>query len=405
MSHSRPSRPRNLNQLVDPYPRYAALREAGRVVRITTSFAGEATLVTRYEDAAALAGDTRLSTDSAHASPEVRRRLEAGKFRVLDAWPDNMLVLDPPRHTRLRRLVARHFTARRVEALRPFVRESVGELVDALPTRGHADLVRGLALPVPHRVVSRLLGVPAEDSPLLQQWLEQITLLPVDDAAVATVSRGREEMLGYLESLIDAKRRNPGDDLISALLSGDAGTDRLTVPEIVSMAGLLFSAGTETTVHMIGNGLQFLLRYPARLSALAADPSLVGPAVEELLRLESPITLGLLRYAACDLAVGETVIPKGDLVIVGVATANHDHRHFSPADEMDLSRQDRSHLTFGKGPHYCLGAPLARLELGEVFGTLVRRYPRMRLAVPAEDLVWGAATLRGLEALPVRLSP
>ncbi|WP_331751254.1 cytochrome P450 (plasmid) [Streptomyces globisporus] len=399
------ARARSLNQYLDPYPYFGRLREAGRAVPIRTAFAGEGWLVTRHEDAQALAGDPRLSVDIHHAGPELRRRCDAFKFRFVDSLPETMLVMDPPQHTRLRRLVAAEFTPRRVASLGPYTQSAVLELTEALLLDGPVDLVSALAEPLPTKVICRLLGLEDEDAAIMQPLVASLTLLPVDDAVSAEVEDARGALWEYLSHMVERKRRQPDDGLLSALITAHDEDEKLSHTELVSMAGLLLAGGVETTTQVIGSGLLLLLRHRDQLARLVEEPELVRTAVDEVLRFESPITLGLIRYAVEDITLGNVTIPRGELVFVGVASANHDPQRFPDPTCVDVGRQDNPHMTFGRGPHYCLGASLARLELETVFGTLIEKYPTMELACRPEDVPWRPNVLRGPQELPVRLAP
>lgn len=401
----KPPRTRTLNQYLDPYPYFGRLREAGRVVRIQTAFAGQGWLVTRHEDAQRLAGDPRLSVDDRHAGPELRCRLAQFKFRFADSLPESMLVMDPPEHTRLRRMVAREFTPRRVAALAPYIEETVRLLLAPLPPDGTTDLVPVLAEPLPTMVICRLLGLSEQDATHLRPFVSSLTELPVDAQAAARVELARDAVWTYLSRMIEEKRHTPDEGLLSALISAHDDEGRLTDTELTAMAGVLFAGGAETTTQMISSGLLLLLRHPEQLARLVDSPALAPTAVDELLRFESPVTLGLIRYAVEDITIADVTIPRGDLVFVGVATANHDPDRFTEPDRLDVARRDNPHMAFGHGPHYCLGAPLARLELQVVLTALLRHHPQMELACRPADVPWRPSALRGPASLPVRLGP
>ncbi|XUL92616.1 cytochrome P450 family protein [Streptomyces galilaeus] len=399
------ARARTLNQYLDPYPYFGRLREAGRVVRIRTAFAGEGWLVTRHEDAQSLAKDPRLSVDVRRAGPELRCRMDEFGFRFGDCLPETMLIMDPPAHTRLRRTVAGEFTPRRVAGLASCIEDTVDKLLDALPPDEPADLVTALAEPLPTMVICRLLGLGEQDATYLRPLVSALTELPVDPEAAARVARAREAVWTYLSHMVEEKRRTPDDGLLSALVSAHDDEGRLTDTELTSMAGVLFAGGAETTTQMIGSGLLLLMRNPEQWARLVDSPELVPSAVDELLRFESPVTLGLIRFAAEDITLDDVTIPRGDLVFVGVATANHDPRRFPEPERLDVARRDNPHLAFGHGPHYCLGAPLARLELQVVLSRLLQRHPRLEPACRPADVPWRPSALRGPASLPVRLGP
>jgi cytochrome P450 len=396
---------KSLNEYLDPYPYFGRLRESGRVVQIHTAFAGDGWLITRYEDAYRLANDPRLSVDTKYASPALRKRLDEFKFRFVDSFPDHMLIVDPPEHTRLRRLISKEFTPSRVAALEPYIRQTIEELIDAVPADRPIDLVATLAAPLPVRVIGRLLGIRQEDSDFLQPYVSALIELPTDSEVAARLERARAEIWEYLSGVIKEKRKSPDGGLLSALITAHDDDDLLSDSELTAMAAVLFAGGAETTAHTITSGLLLLLRYPEQWSRLIEEPELVPSAVEEMLRFESPVTLGLIRFAAEDITIGEVTIPRGDLVFVGLATSNHDGQRFEQPEQFDVTRRENPHLAFGRGVHFCLGAGLARLELKTVFSILVSRFPRVQLAVRPVDVPWQAAALRGPAELSVILEP
>ena len=372
----------------DPHPVYARLRRTDPVRRVALPGGGEAWLVTRYEDARRALSDARLSKayPGAAASPVSR----------------HMLAVDPPDHTRLRRLVSAAFTARRVEELRPRIEEITAGLLDDMAGRDEVDLVDAFAFPLPIQVICELLGVPAGDRDAFRSWTNVIVGGPqpgVDHGAALGA------MIGYIRDLLAARRRHGGDDLLTALLAVRDSADRLSENELISMVFLLLIAGHETTVNLIGNGAWLLLSRRERWERLRADPALLPAAVEEMLRYESPVETATLRYATTDLTIGGRHIAAGDQVVVGLLAANRDDR-FAEPDALVLDREPNTHLAFGHGIHYCLGAPLARLEGVVAFGRLAERFPGLRLATaPDESPAWRPGLLlRGLQRLPVRLT-
>jgi len=401
----RRTRAKSLNQHLNPYPYFARLRAAGRVVRISTIFAGEGWLITRYDDAQRIATDPRLSVDGRNAGPELRSRLDKFKFRFVDSYPDHMLVVDPPDHTRLRRLVSKEFTPNRIAALEPFIRQKVNELLDAQPVDKPIDLMSALAAPLPVMLICKLLGVPQRYADVFRPMTSTLVELPVDAQTAARIDKARTEIWEYLQHFVADKRNSPNDGLVSALIAASEDGDRLSTNELTAMAASLFTGGAETTTNVIGSGLLLLLRHAAQWQKLTTEPKLVPTAVEELLRFEGPVTLGLIRYAADDISIGDVTIPKGDLVFVGLATSNHDGERFSEPEHFDISRQENAHLAFGRGTHYCIGAPLARLELQTFFSILASRFPNLRLAEEPDQIPWRSAALRGPAALPIILEP
>lgn len=260
-----------------------------------------------------------------------------------------------------------------------------------------------LAEPLPTMVIARLLGLSEQDAAHLGPFVSVLTELPVDPEVAARVEEARDAVWTYLSRMIEEKRHRPDDGLLSALIAAHDDEGRLSDTELTAMAGVLFAGGAETTTQMIGSGLLLLLRHPEQLARLVESPELIPSAVDELLRYESPVTLGLIRYAAEDITLDDVTIPRGDLVFVGVATANHDPRRFPDPDRLDVARRDNPHLAFGHGPHYCLGAPLARLELQVVLATLLRHHPHLELACRPTEVPWRPSALRGPAGLPVRL--
>jgi cytochrome P450 len=317
-----------------------------------------------------------------------------------------MLNSDPPVHERLRRLVNKAFTARRVERLRPRITAITTALLDDMSTREQVDLLASFAFPLPITVICELLGVPVADQDDFRTWSATI----VSDTARPEVFQAHATaMVRYFRTLLAAKRHEPADDLLSALIAARDDGDRLTEDELVSMAFLLLVAGHETTVNLIGSGVLALLLNPAelaRLRAFGSEPALIGGAVEELLRYVNPVNNATFRCAAEPVEIGGVRIGRGDPVVVALSSANRDPSRFGDPDRLDLGRDSSGHLAFGHGIHYCLGAPLARLEAEIAFSHLLARFGSIRLAVPAESLRWRPSTLiHGLESLPVRLFP
>jgi cytochrome P450 len=386
--------------LADPFPTLAALRESGPVHRVTMRPGVPVWVVTRYADVLAAFSDPRLSSDP-HRTHEFDAILDG------DYFSRSMIGTDPPEHTRLRRLVSKAFTARRVEALRPRVQRITDDLLDRISPRGRADLVAEFALPLPITVIGELLGVPESDRARFRSWTDEILDQPVDfRREQERVLANRRRMHGYLTDLIAAKRGHRGDDLLSALIDTSDEGDRLDEQDLMAMTFLLLIAGYVTTVNLIGNGTLALLRAPEQLARLRADPALVPGAVEEFLRFDGPVNPGVTRYAAEDLEIAGVPIARGDIVLLATAAADRDPDRFADPDRLDVTAPDRGHLAFGHGIHYCLGAPLARLEAQVAFSALLARLPGLALAVPAEDLIWQAGgVLRGLRELPVVFRP
>jgi cytochrome P450 len=379
----------------DPYSVHERLRAERPVTAVIMPGGTPAWLVTGYAEARAALTDPRLLK-----MPLGWRPAPDSIFAILEA---HMLNSDPPDHERLRALVNKAFTARRVEQLRPRIAAITTDLLDDMSTRQEADLLASFAFPLPVTVICELLGVPVADRDDFRAWSATIVS---DTAAPEAYMAHATAMVRYFTALLAAKRREPADDLLSALIAARDETDRLNENELVSMAFLLLVAGHETTVNLIGNGMLALLLNPGELARLRADPSLLGGAVEELLRYVNPVNNATLRFAAEPIELAGQQIGRDDVVLVALSAANRDPSRYADPGRLDLSRDSSGHLAFGHGVHYCLGAPLARLEAGIAFAGLLERFGSMTLAVPPESLRWRPSTLiRGLEALPVRLVP
>jgi cytochrome P450 len=377
----------------DPHPVYARLREQGPVHRVRFAMPGgvwETWLVVGYEEARAALADHRLAKDSAKIGAVPLDEQLIGKY---------LLVADQPQHTRLRSLVARAFTMRRVEQLRPRIQRITDELLDEMLPHGRADLIDSLAYPLPITVICELLGVPEMDRTEFRKISTEVVAPTDPDSGQAAIVRLAE----YLTGLIDDKRSaGPTDDLLSDLIRTTAEDgDRLSARELRGMAYLLLIAGHETTVNLIGNGVLALLTHPGQLAALRDDMSLMDGAIEEMLRYEGPVENATYRYAAEDLEIAGTAIGQGEDLLVGLSAAQRDDARYAEADRFDIRRDARGHLAFGHGIHYCLGAPLARLEGRIAIGTLLERAPG--LALDGEPGEWLPGLLmRGVRNLPVR---
>ncbi|MGW1517301.1 cytochrome P450 [Streptomyces sp. NPDC002287] len=371
---------------------YERVRDLPGLLRVQMPYGEPAWLVTRYADARLVLGDARFSRAQAAAHDEPRQsegRTDSG-----------ILGMDPPDHTRLRSLVAKAFTVRQVEKLRPQVRALTEGLLDELEAAGPpADLVDLFALPVPVAVICRLLGVPVEDRPRFRVW---------SDAALSTSSltaeefeANQEELRAYMAGLVELHRRDPRDDLMTALIEArDADGDRLSELELIDLCVAVLVAGHETTASQIPNFVLTLLDHPDQLALLRREPALIARAVEELLRFV-PLGSGAsqARYATEDVEVGGTMVRAGEPVVVATGAANRDALRFTAPGVLDIRRSSNQHLGFGHGVHHCLGAPLARMELQEALGALLARFPGLRLA---GDVTWKTEMLvRGPRVMPV----
>jgi cytochrome P450 len=386
--------------MADPYAAYARWRQAGPVHRTVTPDGQQVWIVTRYDDIRTALADPRLSLSKAHARPGSYRG-----FSLPPALDANLLNLDPPDHTRIRGLVAKAFTPGRVENLRPAVEQHADALLDAIADRGHADLIEEFAALLPLTVIGELLGVPAGPRADFRRWTS--TMLAPDPAKPSAVQEAVGGIVKLLAGLIAAKRASPGGDLLSAMISARDEEDKLSEDELLSLAFLILGAGYENSIHLIGNSILVLLSSrqlaaEPHLTELAATGSLPGPALEELIRFADPNQYAIRRFATEDLSIGGVLIPAGEPVLLGVASANRDPSRFPEPDRLDLARADNPHLSFGRGIHYCLGAPLAKLETEVALGTLFRRLPGLTLAAGPGELRWRPSfRSRGLLGLPV----
>jgi cytochrome P450 len=384
--------------MADPYPAYARLREAGPVQRATTPDGAPVWLVTRYADVRALLNDPRLSLNKRNSAGGGYRG-----FALPPALDANLLNLDPPDHTRLRRLVSREFTARRVEALRPYIQQLTDQMIDQITDAGNADLMAALAVPLPVKVIGELLGVPPADRQRFQTWTTTL-LAPQPGQPPEAATQATAGLHHLLVDLVAGARTRPGDDLLSMLIGlRDEQGDRLSEDELTSLAFLILWAGYETTMHLIGNGLLALLTHPDQLDRLRDNPALMDGAVEEMLRYCAPNPFAIRRFPLEDIHLGEHTIAAGDTVLLGLASANRDPDRFPDPDRFDITRTDNAHLALGHGIHHCLGAALARLETTITIATLLRRLPHLALAAPGDQLPWRPSfRSRGLLQLPGR---
>ncbi|MFG2573303.1 cytochrome P450 [Streptomyces sp. NPDC048481] len=387
--------------VADPYPAYAELRERGRVIYFEPT---NQWLVPRHADVSALLRDRRLGRTYQHrfTHEDFGRTAPPAEQEPFHTLNDHgMLDLEPPDHTRIRRLVSKAFTPRTVEGLKPYVRRLAAELVDGLVRQGGGDLLRDVAEPLPVAVIAEMLGIPESDRAPLRPWSADICgmyeLNPSQETAENAV-RASVEFSDYLRDLIAARRKEPGEDLMSGLIAAHDEGDRLTEQELISTAVLLLNAGHEATVNATVNGWWTLLRHPEQLAALRADHSLVPSAVEELMRFDTPLQL-FERWVLDDIEIDGTVVPRGAEIAMLFGSANHDPAVFAEPERLDLARADNPHISFSAGIHYCIGAPLARIELAASMTALLERAPTLALA--AEPRRKPNFVIRGLEGLPV----
>ncbi len=385
----------------DPYPVFERMRQ-DEPVFAQPGIDGQTMIwfLTRYDDVELLLrDDARFVRDPRHAlPPEQIEPLD--DLQVL--LSNHMLNKDGAEHRRLRNLVSKAFTPGRVKALRPRIQAIAEQLLDGVQERGQMDLIADYAFHIPTIVIFELLGVPIDDRERFKVWSNAFVAPALDQASQARAAQLMQEFVSYLRELFAARRQAPQDDLISALVQAQEAGDQLSEAELFSTVVLLIVAGHETTVNLIGNAALAMLRQPEARQILAQDDNLMEAAVEEFLRYDSPVERALVRWVAQDTVLGRQQIKRGDLVIGVVGSANRDPKQFAEPERLDLHRGSQRHLAFGHGAHYCLGAPLARLEGEIALGTLVRRLPNLRLSAPECELVWHTVPIfRGLMALPV----
>ncbi|TQJ75402.1 cytochrome P450 [Streptomyces sp. SLBN-31] len=387
--------------LADPYPAYAELRAAGRVHYFEAT---DQWLVPHHADVSALLRERRLGRTYLHrfGHEDFGRTAPPPEHEPFHTLNDHgMLDLEPPDHTRIRRLVSKAFTPRTVERLKPYVGDLAGKLVDRLVENGGGDLLTDVAEPLPVAVIAEMLGIPEADRAPLRPWSADICgmyeLNPSEETARKAV-QASVEFSDYLRELIAERRKEPGDDLISGLIAAHDEGDRLTEQEMISTAVLLLNAGHEATVNATVNGWYTLFRNPAQLAALRADHALVPAAVEELMRYDTPLQL-FERWVLDDIEIDGTVIPRGAEIAMLFGSANHDPEVFRNPERLDLTRADNPHISFSAGIHYCIGAPLARIELAASMTALLEKAPTLSLA--EEPRRKPNFVIRGLEGLAV----
>lgn len=382
----------------NPYPVYAKLREQGSVHHVRTPEGREAWLVVGNDACRAAFTDPRLSRDW-RRSGDIGQIINTGQD---DPSLAHMLMAEPPDHTRLRRLVSREFTPRRIEAMAPRIQQVTDELLDAMEANEErrGDLVNAFAFPLPMTVICELLGVPELDRDTFRLWSNEMVARTSPEAEAAAYA----QMPRYLTGLIEAKRAAPGEDLLSAMIHAvDEGGDRLSPDELIGMCVLLLIAGHETTVNLIGNGMRALFAHPGQLADLRADLGLLEGAIEEMLRYDGPVETSTERLALEDVEMGGVVIPAGSTVLISMADADRDPARFEDPDRFDIRRNARGHIAFGHGLHHCLGAPLARMEGRIALRSLLERFPELARDAEDAELSWLPGMLiRGVRELPVR---
>ena len=387
----------------NPFPLLASLRASEPVCRtyLPDKTKTPVWLLTRYEDVFTLLKDERFPKNRRSAlTPEQIRRLPwvPPMFRPLER---NMLDLDQPDHTRLRALVHKAFTPGLVEQMRQRVQTLADELLEAVARRHEMDLINDYALPLPMTIITEILGVPTKDRHKFHKWSKAVVSLSSPNVTIRVIP-SVWMFIRYLRRFFKVRRRDPQDDLASALIEAEEAGDKLSEDELLAMIFLLLIAGHETTVNLISSGVLALLEHPDQMERLRQEPALIKPAVEELLRYAAPVFMSTERYAREDVTLHGVTIPRGEMTLGVIGSANRDETIFQNPEQLDITREPNKHLSFGQGIHFCLGAPLARMEAQIAINTLLRRMPDLRLKVSSDSLHWRPSMiLRGLDKLPV----
>jgi cytochrome P450 len=394
----------------DPYPVLGRLRAGGSVHEVVWAHGARVWLVTRYEEIAALVNDPRVSKDGRRMNELFARHSglpaeddQHDGIGFNDELTTHMLNSDPPRHTRLRSLVSKAFTAHRVERLRPRIERVADECLDAMAGRSDIDLVSEFAVQLPITIICDLFGIPGPDRERFRLWGTKLVGAGQDPAEVAEAG---EKMVGYVSALVDAKRANPGDDMVSALVRVRDDGERLSHGELVSMIYFLAVAGHITTICSIGNAVYNLLTHPAELAKLRANLSLMPAAVDELLRFDSAAQVGTFRFTTAAIQLGDVTIPADQLLLLSWSAGNRDSARYPDADRLDLDRRPAGIMSWGYGLHRCIGVPLAKMQIEIGLTRLLTRYPDLRLAADPAQIRWeNSSLLRSLVALPVSVTP
>jgi cytochrome P450 len=388
-----------------PYEILERLRKAGRVHHVVFPHGADVWLVTQYDDVRSLLQDPRVSKDGRRMNEMFARHTgtyvedEKSGVGFDDELSQHMLNSDPPRHTRLRSLVSKAFTLRRMQAFRPRIQQLVDDLLDTLEGRDDVDLVSEYAQPLPIVIICDVLGIPFEDRERFQEWAVQLVGAGHPPEVVEAASKN---VIEYGHSVIDAKREHPGDDMVSALVKGSEGGNRLTDDELVAMIFLFTVAGHITSQHTLSNGILSLLANPDQLARLRADLSLMPQAIDELMRYDGGVGVATFRFTSAEISIGDTVIPENQILALSILSAHRDDQRFPNANRLDLDRRPNGVLGFGHGPHFCIGQPLAKIQTEVAMTRLLTRFPHLRLTADPASLSWESSTLlRGLLSLPV----
>src|SRR5687767_2109070 len=386
----------------DPFSFLANLRASQPIYRTTLPDKTPVWLITRYEDVAALLKDEKFVKNRRTAMSQDQLKKMSWVPPIFRPLERNMLDLDAPDHTRLRSLVHKAFTPALIGQMRARIQSLADELLDVVARKGEMDLIKDYALPLPMTIITEILGVPTKDRDKFHKWSSAVVSLSSPNPTLRVIP-SVWRFIRYLRRFIKVRRRDPRDDLISALIRAEEAGDKLSEDELLAMVFLLLIAGHETTVNLIGNGMLALLQSPDQMERLCGDPSLIKFAVEELLRYTSPVFMTSERYALDNATMHDVTIPRGEMILGVIGSANRDDTVFDNPNELNLAREPNKHLSFGQGIHFCLGAPLARMESQIAIKTLLERRPNLQLKINPESLRWRPSIfLRGLQTLPVK---
>ncbi|MEP7292585.1 MAG: cytochrome P450, partial [Chloroflexota bacterium] len=394
----------------NPHPTLARMREVAPIYHLRhMEFGSYPWLVTRYEDSIRLLNDERFTKDDARiprqGQPSGEKSADDLMMEGAAAINRHMLTLDPPDHTRLRGLIHKAFTPNMIRALEARIQEITDGLIDTMIEKGGGDFIQDFAFPLPVTVIAELLGIPREDRDKFREWSQAIIMGGTRGADYEKVGIAALEFIMYFHEKFDERRAAPKDDLITALVQAEEAGDKLDPQELISMVFLLLVAGHETTVNLLGNGILALMQHPAERSRLSQHPELIRTAIEELLRYDGPVGVSTMRWALEDVEYYGEIIPAGEMVVASLLSANRDPEMFANPDGLDITRNPNKHIAFGNGIHYCVGAPLARMEGAIAINTLLRRVPNLALTVDADTLEWNPTILlHGMKHMSVTTS-
>lgn len=389
--------------LRNPHPTLARMREEMPIYHVQHMELGSYPwLVTRYQDGIDLLNDERFTKDYARIPNKGEPTERDMMMEAAASINRHMLTLDPPDHTRLRGLIHKAFTPNMIRALEGRIQAITDELIDRMLAKGQFNFISEFAFPLPVTVIAELLGIPHEDQDKFREWSQAIIMGGSTGADMDKVGVAALEFIMYFHEKFDERRADPKNDLITALVQAEDAGEKLDQQELISMVFLLLVAGHETTVNLLGNGMLALLQHPDQKRLLAERPELIKSAVEELLRYDGPVGVSTMRWALEDVDYYGVTIPAGEMVVASLLAANRDPAMFANPNALDITRNPNKHIAFGNGIHYCVGAPLARMEGAIAFNTLLRRVPNLALTVDADELEWNPTILlHGMKAMPV----